>query len=152
MANAVLPELRTIPSTSNTRSSSPENHSELTGGLGWNGLAVDPMLESVEVFWVVVVGKMWWSGFGDSRIDMDFCLHTFLENVGWFLGFSTICHRFLQLQFDRLVNLAIRSSSRTSPTKNLRETTLAASQNIWDFSAPCWRLLFCKEIVFFMYF
>jgi len=32
MAKAVLPELKTMPSTSSTRSSSAENHSELGGG------------------------------------------------------------------------------------------------------------------------
>lgn len=32
MAKAVLPELKTMPSTSNTRSSSAENHSELAQG------------------------------------------------------------------------------------------------------------------------
>lgn len=107
MANAVLPELRTMPSTSNTRSSSAENHSELAKGS--DGVRWKRWQKNVVENTPCDLGK----GSGGSRIDMDFCVLNFFWKMKapcwvdfleakstdstWFFN----CHRFLQLQFDR---------------------------------------------------
>ena len=128
MAKAVLPELKTMPSTSNTRSSSAENHSELAQGgrvgdvpgvrsvVGKNVVGKH-MLDSdlVRIRWFRWFKNWFWYDFLETHLFLIFFILSTL--LGDFLEAKSD-HRFLQLQFDRLLNFAIRSSTTRSFAKH----------------------------------